>query len=116
MHRIAAVSEVPSVVIDFPSPDELKPPRITLDLASVGYTPGAPVLSRLNLRIDPDDRIALLGRNGNGKTTLARLLAAQLKPEDGAMAASGKMRVGYFTQYQVEELEDRKSTRLNSSH
>ncbi|MFN4358199.1 ABC-F family ATP-binding cassette domain-containing protein [Sphingopyxis alaskensis] len=105
MQPIAAVSEDPSLVFDFPSPDELKPPLITLDLASVGYTPGAPILSRLNLRIDPDDRIALLGRNGNGKTTLARLLAAQLAPMDGAMTASGKMRVGYFTQYQVEELD-----------
>jgi ATP-binding cassette subfamily F protein 3 len=106
MQPIAAIAEDPSLVFDFPSPgDELKPPLITLDLASVGYAPGEPVLSRLNLRIDPDDRIALLGRNGNGKTTLARLLAAQLKPEDGAMAFAGKMRVGYFTQYQVEELD-----------
>ncbi|MBJ7499059.1 MAG: ABC-F family ATP-binding cassette domain-containing protein [Sphingopyxis sp.] len=105
MQPIAAVSEDPSLVFDFPSPDELKPPLITLDLASVGYAPGEPILTRLNLRIDPDDRIALLGRNGNGKTTLARLLAAQLAPMDGAMAASGKMRVGYFTQYQVEELD-----------
>ncbi|NIJ38951.1 ATP-binding cassette subfamily F protein 3 [Sphingopyxis panaciterrae] len=105
MQPIAAVAEDPSLTFDFPSPDELKPPLITLDLASVGYTPGAPILTRLNLRIDPDDRIALLGRNGNGKTTLARLLAAQLTPMDGAMAASGKMRVGYFTQYQVEELD-----------
>ena len=67
--------------------------------------------SKLNLRLDPDDRIALLGRNGNGKTTLARLLAAQLAPIEGAMNASGKMRVGYFTQYQVEEL-DRADTPL----
>ena len=66
--------------------------------------PSTPVLQRLNLRIDPDDRIALLGRNGNGKTTLARLLAAQLAPMAGEMHASGKMKVGYFTQYQVEEL------------
>jgi ATP-binding cassette, subfamily F, member 3 len=73
-------------------------------MASVGYG-GEPVLSRLNLRIDPDERIALLGRNGNGKTTLARLLAAQLPALEGAMNASGKMRVGYFTQYQVEELD-----------
>jgi ATP-binding cassette subfamily F protein 3 len=70
----------------------------------VGYGE-TPILKRLNLRIDPDDRVALLGRNGNGKTTLARLLAAQLTPMEGAMNASGKMRVGYFTQYQVEELE-----------
>jgi ATP-binding cassette subfamily F protein 3 len=105
MQPIAALSEDPSLAFDFPSPDELRPPLITLDLASVGYTPGKPILSRLNLRIDPDDRIALLGRNGNGKTTLARLLAAQLTPMEGAMAATGKMRVGYFTQYQVEELD-----------
>jgi ATP-binding cassette subfamily F protein 3 len=106
MQPVAALVEDPSLVFDFPSPaDDLKPPLITLDLASVGYAPGEPVLSRLNLRIDPDDRIALLGRNGNGKTTLARLLAAQLAPMDGAMAASGKMRVGYFTQYQVEEID-----------
>jgi ATP-binding cassette subfamily F protein 3 len=73
-------------------------------MAAVGYAEDTPVLQRLNLRIDPDDRIALLGRNGNGKTTLARLLAAQLRRWKGEMNASGKMRVGYFTQYQVEEL------------
>ncbi|MEY4268929.1 MAG: hypothetical protein RLZZ58_145 [Pseudomonadota bacterium] len=104
MQPIAALVDDQTLAFDFPSPDELKPPLITLDLASVGYSE-TPILQRLNLRIDPDDRIALLGRNGNGKTTLARLLAAQLAPMDGAMAASGKMRVGYFTQYQVEELE-----------
>ena len=103
MQPIAALMEDPSLSFDFPSPDEMRPPLITLDLAAVGYG-ASPILQRLNLRIDPDDRIALLGRNGNGKTTLARLLAAQLAPMDGAMRASGKMRVGYFTQYQVEEL------------
>ena len=103
MQPIAAVMEDPSLSFDFPSPDEMRPPLITLDFAAVGYGE-APILQRLNLRIDPDDRIALLGRNGNGKTTLARLLAAQLAPMDGAMQASGRMRVGYFTQYQVEEL------------
>ena len=105
MQPIAAMAEDPTLSFDFPSPDELKPPLVTLDLASVGYTAGKPILQRLNLRIDPDDRIALLGRNGNGKTTLARLLAAQLTPMDGSMSSSGKMRVGYFTQYQVEELD-----------
>ena len=105
MQPIAAMAEDPTLSFDFPSPEELKPPLVTLDLASVGYTAGKPILERLNLRIDPDDRIALLGRNGNGKTTLARLLAAQLTPMEGAMSASGKMRVGYFTQYQVEELD-----------
>ncbi len=104
MQPIAALADDPSLSFDFPSPSELRPPLITLDLAAVGYIEGTPILSRLNLRIDPDDRIALLGRNGNGKTTLARLLAAQLTPMAGGMHASAKMKVGYFTQYQVEEL------------
>ena len=72
------------VVFDFPSPKELKPPLVVLDGVAVGYVPGAPVLSHLNLRIDPDDRVALVGRNGNGKTTLARLLAGQLAPRPAA--------------------------------
>jgi ATP-binding cassette, subfamily F, member 3 len=104
MQPIAELLDDPSLSFDFPSPDPLRPPLITLDTADVGYD-GTPILRRLNLRLDPDDRIALLGRNGNGKTTLARLLAAQLAPLAGAMNASGKMRVGYFTQYQVEELD-----------
>jgi len=103
MQPITALMDDPTLSFDFPQPTKLKPPLITLDLASVGYG-GQPVLQRLNLRIEPDDRVALLGRNGNGKTTLARLLAAQLAPLDGAIHASAKMQVGYFTQYQVEEL------------
>ena len=110
MKPIAEIVDDPTLQFDFPNADALRPPLITLDMAAVGYD-AKPVLRRLNLRLDPDDRIALLGRNGNGKTTLARLLAAQLTPMEGAMAASGKMRVGYFTQYQVEEL-DRDETPL----
>jgi ATP-binding cassette, subfamily F, member 3 len=105
MQPIAALVDDPTLSFDFPSPEPLRPPLITLDLASVGYVADKPILERLNLRIDPDDRVALLGRNGNGKTTLARLLAAQLTPMAGEMNASGKMNVGYFTQYQVEELD-----------
>ena len=116
MQPIAAMAEDPTLSFDFPSPDELKPPLVTLDLASVGYTEGNPILERLNLRIDPDDRIALLGRNGNGKTTLARLLAAQLTPMEGQMSSSGKMRVGYFTQYQVEELDGDDTPLEHMSH
>jgi len=104
MQPIAEIVDDPSLSFDFPNPGELRPPLITLDMAAVGYGE-TPVLKKLNLRLDPDDRIALLGRNGNGKTTLARLLAAQLAPMDGAMNATGKMKVGYFTQYQVEELD-----------
>jgi ATP-binding cassette subfamily F protein 3 len=105
MQPIASMADDPTLSFEFPNPEELRPPLVTLDMASVGYTEGKPILQRLNLRLDPDDRVALLGRNGNGKTTLARLLAAQLTPMDGEIAVSGKMRVGYFTQYQVEELD-----------
>jgi len=110
LKALAAMAPLPeilhdaSVTFDFPSPKELRPPLIVLEGVSVGYAPGAPVLSRLNLRIDPDDRIALVGRNGNGKTTLARLLAGQLSPMGGAVVASSKLRVGYFAQHQIEEL------------
>jgi ATP-binding cassette subfamily F protein 3 len=104
MEPIAEALDDASLLFDFPSPKALKPPLIVLDNVSVGYAPGAPVLSRLNLRIDPDDRIALVGRNGNGKTTLARLLAGQLAPMGGRVAASGKLTVGYFGQHQIEEL------------
>ncbi|CAM3032157.1 Glycosyl transferase family 1 [Sphingomonas antarctica] len=110
MQPIAELIDDPSLAFDFPAPDELRPPLITMDHAEVGYD-GVPILRKLDLRLDPDERIALLGRNGNGKTTLARLLAAQLKPLAGDIAMSGKMRVGYFTQYQVEEL-DRDDTPL----
>ena len=102
---VAAMMEDPTLRFDFPSPGEVRPPLITLDRAAVGYVPEVPILSRLDLRIDPDDRIALLGRNGNGKTTLARLLAGQLGAMAGAMATATKVRIGYFTQYQVEELD-----------
>jgi ATP-binding cassette subfamily F protein 3 len=104
MQPIEAVVEDTSIAFDFPSPKELRPPLIVLEDASVGYVPGKPILSRLNLRIDPDDRLALVGRNGNGKTTLARLLAGQLKPMTGTIAASSKLQVGYFAQHQIEEL------------
>ncbi|UUL82782.1 ABC-F family ATP-binding cassette domain-containing protein [Sphingomonas qomolangmaensis] len=106
MAPIASMVDDPTLSFDFPDPTELRPPLVTLDMASVGYG-DTPILRKLNLRLDPDDRIALLGRNGNGKTTLARLLAAQLTPMEGEITSSGKMRVGYFTQYQVEELDPR---------
>ena len=104
MQPIAALMEDPSLSFDFPDPAELRSPMITLEHAAVGYGTAPPILKRLNFRIEADDRIALLGRNGNGKTTLARLLASQLEPAEGEVNAPGKLKVGYFTQYQVEEL------------
>ncbi len=110
MQPVAEAATDPTMKFDFPSPAPLRPPLVTLDQTQVGYD-GNPVLSGLDLRLDPDDRMALVGRNGNGKTTLARLMIGQLPAMSGARNATGKLKVGYFTQYQVEEL-DRDATPL----
>lgn len=100
---ITAPEDAKKVVFTFPKPEELAPPIINLDGAAVGY--GGPlVLKRLNLRIDQDDRIALLGRNGEGKSTLSKLLAGKLQPAEGKFSRSSKLRIGYFAQHQVDEL------------
>ena len=88
----------------FPEPDGLKPPLVTFEDAAVGYEPGRPVLRGLNLRIDPDERIALLGANGNGKSTFARLLADLLPPERGMVRRARNLAVGYFAQHQIDTL------------
>src|SRR2546430_862468 len=82
----------------------LSPPIIALDRVSVGSEPGKPVLRRLNLRIDTDDRIALLGPNGNGKSTLSKLLAGRLAPFDGTITRPDRIEVAYFAQHQLDEL------------
>ena len=87
----------------FPSPEELSPPIIAMDGTAVGYD-GKPVLRKLGLRIDQDDRIALLGKNGEGKSTLSKLLAGKLEAMEGKLVRSGKLRIGYFAQHQVDEL------------
>ncbi len=103
MAPIASVVEERTVAFDFPDPEPLSPPLIALDGAEAGYD-GTPVLKGLNLRIDMDDRIALLGANGNGKSTLVKLLAGRLKPMTGKLTKSAKLKVGYFAQHQAEEL------------
>ena len=106
MEPVAAVIEDRTERFDFPQPKPLAPPIVTLDGASVGYDAANPVLRGMNLRIDMDDRIALLGANGNGKTTLLRLLAKRLSPLEGTVTRSGKLNVGYFAQNQMEELPE----------
>ena len=103
MTPITAPEDAKKVVFTFPKPEELSPPIINLEGAAVGYG-GAPVLRKLNLRIDQDDRIALLGRNGEGKSTLSKLLAGKLVACEGKMVRSSKLRIGYFAQHQVDEL------------
>jgi ATP-binding cassette, subfamily F, member 3 len=91
--------------IAIPSPEKsLSPPIIALDDMTVGYEPGRPVLRRLTLRIDPDDRIALLGANGNGKSTLTKLLTGRLAPFSGRMTRADKLKTAYFAQHQLDEL------------
>jgi ATP-binding cassette subfamily F protein 3 len=107
LQRLAPVAvprEDPSVVFQFPEPTELRPPLITLDNVSVGYG-GTPVLSGLNQRLDPDDRIALLGANGNGKSTFAKLLAGRLAPLSGHLRCASKVTCGFFAQHQIEDMD-----------
>ena len=87
----------------FPSPEELSPPIVNMEGAAVGYD-GVPVLSKLSLRIDQDDRIALLGKNGQGKSTLSKLLAGRLPALSGRVVSASKLRIGYFAQHQMDEL------------
>ncbi|MBY0336017.1 MAG: ATP-binding cassette domain-containing protein [Acetobacteraceae bacterium] len=88
----------------FPEPEELPPPILSLRKAAVGYD-GKPVLRGVELRLDQEDRIALLGANGNGKSTLAKLIGGRLAPLSGEAHRDRRLRVGYFAQHQAEELE-----------
>jgi ATP-binding cassette, subfamily F, member 3 len=109
LEPVAIIAEAPPIEFRLPEPAHLRPPLITLEKASVGYAEGNPVLSGLDLRLDPDDRIALLGANGNGKTTFARLLAGRLKAQSGTVTRPSKLITGFFAQHQIEELQPGKS-------
>ncbi|MDI3306154.1 MAG: ABC-F family ATP-binding cassette domain-containing protein [Acetobacteraceae bacterium] len=104
MPVIEAVVEDAPPRFAFPEPAALPPPILSLSRASVGYD-GRPVLRNLDLRLDQDDRIALLGANGNGKSTLAKLFAGRLQPLSGEIHRAPKLKVGYFAQHQAEELD-----------
>jgi len=101
--QIEAVVEDAPTRFAFPEPTQMAPPILVLDKVWVGYD-GHPVLRGLSLRVDMDDRIALLGANGNGKSTLAKLLAGRLEPISGELRRGPKLKVGYFAQHQTEEL------------
>src|SRR5260221_686873 len=112
LKMLAKLQPIASLVLDevrpihIPAPCKLlSPPIIATDDVDVGYEPGRPVLSGLSLRIDNDDRIALLGANGNGKSTLVKLLAGRLSPEHGTVTRASNLRVAYFAQHQLDELE-----------
>ncbi len=105
LEPVAAVVADEVKPINFVAPDKtLSPPIIAFDGVAAGYEPGKPVLKRLSLRVDPDDRIALLGQNGNGKSTLAKLIAGRLAPTDGRITRANALKVAYFAQHQLDEL------------
>ena len=103
MQPIAALSENAVAPFSFQGPDPLPPPLLTIENGSVGYD-GVAILKRLNLRLDADDRIALLGANGEGKSTLSKLFANRLSPMNGELRTANKLRVGFFAQHQLDEL------------
>ena len=101
--NITLMEDNTSTRFNFPEPQELPPPLLTVEDVSVGYGDNI-VLKKLNFSIVNNDRIALLGANGNGKSTLAKLLSGRLLPLSGSLRASSKLNIGYFAQHQAEEL------------
>ena len=105
LQPIAQLDEADVLAFDLPSPErELSPPIVSMEKASVGYGERA-VLSRLNLSISNDDRIGLLGSNGNGKSTFAKLVAGRLDKMGGGVVRAAKLDVGFFAQHQVDDLD-----------
>jgi ATP-binding cassette subfamily F protein 3 len=102
---VVVPAEDADVVFQFPNPKELRPPLLTLDHAVAGYEPDKPILRGLDLRLDPGDRIALLGSNGNGKSTFAKLLAGRLEPMGGSVRRAPKLTSGFFAQHQIEDMD-----------
>ena len=105
MGTVDAVVESNVRGFSFPRPDRgVASPIIAIEDGSVGYTPGSPILTRLDLRIDADDRIALLGSNGNGKSTFAKFIAGRLEAEAGRLKLAPQLKTGFFAQHQMDDL------------
>ncbi|MEE9347829.1 MAG: ABC-F family ATP-binding cassette domain-containing protein [Robiginitomaculum sp.] len=105
MKPVATIINDPIPPIALPGPEkQLSPPIIRFEEAAVGYEEGVPILSRLDLRIDPDDRIGILGRNGEGKSTFAKAIMGHLQPQKGAIRRNKKLTIGYFAQHQIDML------------
>ncbi len=110
LQPVAAAINEHVMPIRFPEPKkDVQSPALALRNISVGYTPGEPVLKRLNLRIDADDRIALLGANGNGKSTFAKLIAGRLEAEAGEITKAPNLTTAFFAQHQLDELRPAES-------
>ncbi|WP_181701915.1 ABC-F family ATP-binding cassette domain-containing protein [Chthonobacter albigriseus] len=105
METIEAVVEENVTPITFPNPKaRIAPPVLAFEKVTIGYDRAKPVLKNLTLRVDDDDRIALLGKNGNGKSTLAKLISGRLEPFEGRVTKASKLEIAYFAQHQLDEL------------
>ncbi|WP_454853755.1 ABC-F family ATP-binding cassette domain-containing protein [Rhizobium binxianense] len=105
MGTVASVIEDHVQPITFPEPEKQPAsPIVAIRGGAVGYEPGKPILRNLNLRIDNDDRIALLGSNGNGKSTFAKFIAGRLQPESGEVRLAPGLKIGFFAQHQLDDL------------
>ncbi|MBX5240754.1 ABC-F family ATP-binding cassette domain-containing protein [Rhizobium sp. NLR22b] len=105
MGTVAAVIEDHVQPITFPEPEKQPAsPIVAIQGGAVGYEPGKPILKNLNLRIDNDDRIALLGSNGNGKSTFAKFISGRLSPESGEVKVAPSLKIGFFAQHQLDDL------------
>ena len=110
MQPIAAQVDERVAPIQFPKPQkELASPLIRFEGVDIGYEPDKPILRRLDLRIDNDDRIALLGQNGNGKSTFAKAISGRLEPQKGSSWSHKQLTFGYFAQHQLDELNPSKT-------
>ncbi|MBI1327391.1 MAG: ATP-binding cassette domain-containing protein [Alphaproteobacteria bacterium] len=105
MDLVDAVIAERAVRFQFPNPEKIGTPMISIHHADVGYTEGKPVLRQIYENIEFDDRIALLGANGNGKSTMMKLIAGKLATMDGNMQRISRLRIGYFSQHQTDELD-----------
>ncbi len=105
MDIVDAVIAERAIRFSFPNPEKIPSPMLSINHADVGYVEGLPILKKVNDNIDREDRIALLGANGNGKSTLIKLIAGKLGVMNGDIFRSGKLRIGYFSQHQTDELD-----------
>lgn len=110
MQPIAAAIDDRVIPFSLPNPKKMiASPLLRIEKASVGYAADQPILTNLDLRIDHDDRIALLGQNGNGKSTFAKLIAGRLTPLSGKVYGANRVEVGYFAQHQLDDLNPKQT-------
>jgi len=110
MKPVATIISNPIAPIDLPGPERpLNPPIVRFDKVNLGYIHGVTILRNLEQRIDPDDRIGILGKNGEGKSTFAKAVMGELLPQEGFIKRHKKLRIGYFAQHQIDALNPRAS-------